>query len=198
MSASMDAVQAAEQARRADALRTRATAECVCSRRDVEARIDLLAAEIEGVLGADDPLLLCVMNGGLPFTAALLARLDGLLEVDYLHATRYRGTRGHEVTWLRWPERDLSGRDVLVIDDVLDAGITLAAVMQRVRAAGVASARSAVLVDKHLPDRVIDADFVALRGPDRYLFGWGMDYHGHWRNLMDIWAVSETQDNGHE
>ena len=154
---------------------------------------DDLAERIQQTLDGTSPVVLAAMVGGLIPAAQLLARMDMQLEVDYLHATRYRGgTSGHDVQWLREPGPKLVGRHVVIVDDILDEGYTLAAMLEAVRRAGVASVRSAVLVEKRHSRRApgLEADFVGLEVPDRYVFGCGMDYKGWHRQLPAIYAAA--------
>jgi len=169
----------------------RAQADCLHSGADVASALDRMAAAITEEYRDRNPLLICVMNGGLIVTGGLMLRLDFPLEQDYMHATRYRGaTRGGELHWAVEPRIPLRDRDVLVIDDILDEGYTLAAIVEHCRQAGARSVKSVVLVEK-LHDRKhgIAADFVGLQVPDRYVFGYGMDYKGFLRNANGIFAV---------
>ena len=167
-------------------------ADCLHTEAEVEAAIDALAGQVSTALRDRNPLLLCLMNGGLVFSGKLLTRLAFPLQIDYLHATRYRNnTQGSELEWHRLPALSLHGRDVLILDDILDEGATLAAVVAHCRAQGAARVLIAVLVDKHHERKVpgIRADFVGLRVEDRYLYGYGMDYRGYLRNAAGIYAV---------
>lgn len=174
--------------------RVMAEADCLATPEQVSAALDRMAARISERLAAKNPLCYCVMNGGLVIAGRLLSRLPFPLEVGYLHASRY----GHELngsTQLDWrvrPTQDLAGRTVLVIDDILDEGHTLEAIVQYCRDEGAAEVLTAVLVHK-LHDRKvrpdIRADFHGLDLADRYLFGCGMDYKGYWRNAPGIYAL---------
>lgn len=166
-------------------------ADCLHDRGAVEAALDRMAADIGTLLGVRDPLVLCPMTGAVVVTGQLLPRLDFPLTLDYLHATRYQGTlTGGALEWRARPATPLAGRHVLVVDDILDRGITLAAILAWCREQGAASVHSAVLVEKSCPREVpVAADFVALHAPDRYLFGFGMDWHGYLRNAPGIYAV---------
>ncbi len=154
--------------------------------------MDRMAAEITERLSEADPIVLSVMNGGLVVAGQLLTRLDFPLRSDYVHATRYRnGTSGGSLHWLRPPEELLDGKDVLVLDDILDEGVTLAAIVEGCRNQGARSVLSAVLVEKlHGRTNGFKADFVGLQAEDRYLFGYGMDYKGYLRNAAGIYAVA--------
>jgi hypoxanthine phosphoribosyltransferase len=158
----------------------------------VRAAMDHMAQDIADRLAGHDPLLLGCMVGGHVPLAMLLERLHFPLEADYLHATRYRGgTSGTDLQWLRPPPASVAGRTVLIVDDLLDEGHTLAAVVERCRAADAREVYTAVIIDKQVPHRPLlpRADFAALTAPNRYLFGYGMDYKGYLRNAPGIYAV---------
>lgn len=169
-------------------------AECLFDRAAVEAAVQRLAGEVAARLGDRNPLLLCPMSGGVVLAGHLLPRLDFPLEFDYVHATRYAGAlAGGELAWKVIPSATLAGRHVLIIDDVLDRGITLAALVEFCRRQRAAAVHTLVLVDKQCQrEAAIEADFVGLTAPDRYLFGWGMDYKGYLRNAPGIYAVAGT------
>ncbi|MEW6354166.1 MAG: hypoxanthine-guanine phosphoribosyltransferase [Pseudomonadota bacterium] len=164
------------------------------SKTDVEQALQRMAEQITARLKESNPLVLCVMTGGIIPAGKLLTRLDFPLQLDYIHATRYRGkTQGGELHWLVRPSIPLQDRTLLIIDDILDEGLTLAAIIADCKAAGAREVYSAVLVDK-LHDRKngVQADFVGLTVEDRYVFGYGMDYKGYLRNAPGIFAVKET------
>lgn len=159
----------------------------------VRAAVDRLSVRLSLDLGEADPLVLTVMHGALPFAGALLPRLAFPLTTGYVHVSRYRqATRGGALDWHAAPDYPIAGRAVLLLDDVLDRGETLAALVAWARGAGAGSVSTAVLVDKqvHGP-RPVKADYAALECPDRYLFGCGMDFRGYWRNLPGIHALPE-------
>ena len=177
-------------------MRVLENAECLFTAAQVDQALDSMAEDISAVLADENPLLLVVMTGGFVFAGQLLTRLEFPLQVDYLHATRYRsGTTGHEVEWLAKPRIPLKGRNVLVLDDILDEGHTLAAVLDACREAGAESVRCAVLVEKQHDRRCdgVHADFSGLQVPDRYVFGYGLDYREYLRNVHGIYAVSEAE-----
>jgi hypoxanthine phosphoribosyltransferase len=150
-----------------------------------------VADEIRQQLGERNPLVLAVMGGAVVFTGQLLPQLDFPLDFDYLHATRYGDvTTGGELTWIVEPRADVSGRVVLVVDDILDEGLTLAEVKKRLLDQGAAEVLTAVFADKDLGRvKPIAADFVGVSLPNRYVFGYGMDVKGAWRNLPAVYAV---------
>ncbi|MFZ2950429.1 MAG: hypoxanthine-guanine phosphoribosyltransferase, partial [Desulfuromonadaceae bacterium] len=152
-----------------------------------------MAQEITSQLKESCPVLLCVMNGGLIFTGQLLTSLVFPLEVDYVHATRYgHETKGASLQWTVRPQLDLKGRTVLLLDDILDEGVTLAAIADYCRQQGAAEVLMAVLVEKlHLRKVTpgMRADFTGIEVGDRFLFGYGLDYKGYWRNAPGIFAL---------
>ena len=170
-----------------------ARAECLVSQQEVERALDRMARDITRELGARDPLVLCVMIGGVVTAGHLLTRLDFPLRLDYVHATRYRGaTRGGALHWVYRPTERMDDQHILIVDDILDEGFTLEAIAHACREAGAASVHSAVLVEKQRAHtRDLRADFVGLRLPDRYLCGYGLDYHDYLRNLAGIYAVAQ-------
>ncbi len=172
-----------------------AVADELYSRAQVEQALERMAIEITGRLSGEDPVILCVLNGALIPTGHLLTRLHFPLRQDYVHATRYRGdTTGADLEWIGQPSTSLQDQTVLVVDDILDEGVTLASIVEACRQAGAKAVYSAVLVEK-LHDRGLGykADFVGLTVEDRYVFGYGMDYKGYLRNVPAIMAVPENR-----
>jgi hypoxanthine phosphoribosyltransferase len=163
----------------------------VASEAEVQAGIAGIAAAIEKRFGQRYPLVLVVMGGAVVFAGQLLPRLRMPLDVDYLHATRYGdATQGGGIEWRVPPPAGVRGREVLVLDDILDGGHTMCAIRERLLALGAKSFHCAVLVEKTLPGKKpIAPDFVGLRIPDRFVFGCGMDAKGYWRNLPEIRAM---------
>ena len=169
------------------------TAQLIHDAAAVDAAIERVAAEITATLKDRYPLLLSVMGGAIVFTGRILPLLNFPLDFDYIHASRYGAvTSGGPVEWKVEPKGNVSGRVVLVLDDILDIGDTMLAIRQRVLALGAEAFYSAVLTDKKKGRaKPVYADFVGLSLPDRYVFGCGMDAHGVWRNLPAIYALKE-------
>ena len=158
---------------------------------EVNQAVRRLAVDITRKLDESYPLVMPVMGGAVVFTGHLLPLLRFPLEFDYLHVTRYDGkTRGGQIQWKSKPHLDFRGRTVLVLDDILDEGNTLAAIRTHLINEGAADFYSAVFAEKELGRaKPIKADFVGLTVPDRYVFGFGMDAGEHWRNLPAIYAL---------
>lgn len=153
---------------------------------------DNMAVEIHQRLHDKHPLCICVMIGGLVPAGQLLPLLSFPLEIDYIHASRYRGaTTGSDLHWIKYPSLSLEGRTVLIIDDILDEGLTLQEIVKYCQQAGAQEVLTAVLVEKQLDNRpgLKKADFTGLTVPNRYVFGYGMDYKGQLRYAPGIYAV---------
>ena len=173
-------------------------AEIIHDRAAIREAVEEIADDIRSDYDNDQPpLYITVMNGGMPFASDLAMALGerGLdLEFDYLHATRYRGqTRGSGLAWLHRPATPMRGRRVLLADDILDEGHTMLAVKRWCEDQGAEDVRIAVLAVK-VHDRCVEgveADYVGLDVPDRYVFGYGMDYHEQGRNLPAIYALRD-------
>lgn len=170
------------------------TADEVCSAQCVAAEVARIARDITAKLGGRQPLVLAVMRGSVMFAGQLLPQLRFPLHFDYLDVTRYgTGTVGGEIRWQVTPGTAVAGRVVLVIDDILDEGRTLCAVRAKLLEAGASEFYSAVFAQKDTGRaKPIAADFVGITVPDRYVFGFGMDAYGFWRNLPAVYALREV------
>jgi hypoxanthine phosphoribosyltransferase len=173
----------------------------VATAAEIQAALTRMAESITERLAISRPIVCCIMNGGLIVAGQILTHLTFPLEVDYVHATRYgHETSGAEITWLVKPQTDPQGRSVLLLDDILDEGVTLFAIADEYRRLGAQEVLTAVLVDKQHDRKVTPgyaADFTGMVTEDRFLFGYGMDYRGYWRNAGQIYAVvTDIQDKG--
>jgi len=166
-------------------------AELLYPAEQVQASLHQVAQQINAALAETHPLVLSVMGGAVVFTGQLLPLLDFPLDFDYVHVSRYGDAmQGGKIRWKVEPCENVRGRVVLVLDDILDEGHTLAALRQRVMELGASRFYSAVFADKrHGRAKPIHADFVGMELPDRFVFGYGMDIEGAWRNLPAIYAV---------
>ena len=169
------------------------TADLLFSEQEVEDALDTMAGQINGLLAELNPLVLCVMNGGIVVAGKLLTRLTFPLTLDAINASRYHNqTAGGRIEWVLKPSTPLKDRTILIIDDILDEGITLAAIRDYCLAQGATAIYIAVLMDKNLShNKPIAADFIGLNVENRYLFGYGMDYKGYLRNTPGIYACKE-------
>lgn len=169
-----------------------ADADLLFNRADLESVIADMGRRIDADLDGERAVFLTVMNGALIFAGHLALAIRTDMEFDYVHATRYRGaTSGSELHWLREPMANLSGRTVLLVDDILDEGHTLKAVRDDCLRRGARRVLVVSLCTKQ-HDRLVEgiaSDFNGVVLPDRYVFGFGMDYHEQGRNLPGIYAL---------
>lgn len=168
----------------------------VVSATEVQAALERLAAEIGARLAGRHPLVVAVMNGGLVFAGQLLPKLDFPLELSYVHVRRYgRDTSGGELVWIAGPHEPVRGRTVLLVDDILDEGRTLATIKARLLEQGAAEVLiAAFALKRRTKPPAVAADFTGVAVPDRFVFGFGMDVAGAWRNLPSIRALRNVQD----
>ncbi|MDO8953257.1 MAG: hypoxanthine-guanine phosphoribosyltransferase [Gammaproteobacteria bacterium] len=172
------------------------TAKPIFSRQDIATALDAMAVRMEAELKDQNPIILTVMNGGLITTSELALRLHFPMQMDYVHATRYRGetTGGSSVHWKHEPSLELEGRTVVIVDDILDGGLTLSAIIEYCEGRHAKKVYTAVLLDKteaRMPGALAKADFTALEVTNAYVFGFGLDYHEYLRNIPGIYIVAK-------
>lgn len=173
-------------------------ASCLFEKQAVEQAIARMADQIQQGLKDENPILLCVMVGGLVLTGQLLTLLDFPLEVDYIHVTRYGGaTRGGDLHWKVEPRLNLKDRVVLIVDDILDGGLTLGGIVDYCHLAGAKKVSTAVLVDKcreREKGGIQEANYVGITVENHFLFGYGLDYDEYLRNAPGIYRVAPEHE----
>ena len=171
---------------------------CLYTHSQIQTALDEMATAITAELATQNPLCLCVMNGGVITTGHLITRLDFPLQLDYIHASRYGDkTQGGQLQWHKKPSHDLAGRVVLLIDDILDEGLTLRALILYCQTQKVKKIYTTVLLDKDRPRAekgLSHADFTGRKVANEYVFGYGLDYKGYWRNADGIYAIKTQTD----
>jgi hypoxanthine phosphoribosyltransferase len=171
-------------------------AEQIVSPEQVQAAVRRVADELNQRFGNPEeqafPLVLGVMGGAVVFTGNVLPQLTFPLEFDYIHVTRYGDEdQGGQVVWKVIPRQSVAGKTIVVLDDILDEGETLAHVKQRLLEMGAKEVIIAVFTDKDIGRaKPVQADIVGLTIPNRFVVGYGMDVYGYWRNLPGLWAIS--------
>ena len=158
---------------------------------------DRMGREITDKLADKNPIIICIMNGGLMFTGELMRRVSIPLEFDYVHASRYGDNikPGENLRWKKYPSRNLDNRCVLLLDDVLDGGVTFAKIKDYCLECGASEVHTAAMVDKKAsrdPSGVKQADFTGVCVGDEYIFGFGLDYYGYLRNKDGIFAIDKS------
>ncbi len=157
----------------------------------IRLRVRQLGREITRAYAGRDPLMLALMDGALCFAADLAREIElPGLELSFLRVRSYRGTRSGPPVIGQVP--DLVGEHVLVVDDILDSGRTLAQVVKAVESAGAESIGVCVALDKparRVPEGLPRADWVGFTIPDAFVVGYGLDLDGRWRHLKDVCTV---------
>ena len=171
-------------------------AELLLSPEQLMVAFDKMAEEITAEMQDMNPIMLPVMNGALIPAAELCKRLRFPIQFDYVHASRYRGklSGADHVHWVKEPSISLKDRAVLVVDDVLDGGQTLDAIVSYCYGMGAKKVYTAVMLDKkdaRDPQGLAHADFVGLEIPADYVIGFGLDYHDYLRNAPGVYKVAK-------
>ncbi len=173
--------------------------ECICTESDLTQAVSRIAKQIEQEIIGEIPVFLSVMNGGMFFGANLLQKISGPFFSDYIHASRYGDETfgSSHITWYRQPKvEEIRGKVVYILDDILDEGHTLAEIKRFLINAGVKMCKLVVLIDKNIGKaKPVTADYVGLVAPNRYLFGYGMDIYGLYRQLPNIYAYNQVDSN---
>ncbi|GAB3545270.1 hypoxanthine-guanine phosphoribosyltransferase [Noviherbaspirillum agri] len=183
------------EAKRDEARKLLADSELIFDAAAVQQAVDKVAQQLNERFdnNADEafPLVLGVMGGAVVFCGQLLTRLNFPLEFDYMHVTRYGSKdQGGKIEWKVIPRSNVEGRTVLVLDDILDEGETLAHVKERLLEMGAAEVVLAVFADKAIGKaKPVTADYIGLTLPNKFVVGYGMDAYGYWRNLREIRAI---------
>ena len=178
-----------------DANKLLADSEILFTADEVNAATTRIAKEINRDFADQHPLILSVMGGAVVFSGQLLPQLDFPLDFDIVQASRYGDkTVGSQLTWRVAPRDNIVGRDVIILDDILDEGITLAAIVDLVKRNGARSVACAVFCAKDYGEEInnkkpLKAEYVGIKVPNRFIYGYGMDVSGAWRNLPAIYAV---------
>ncbi len=173
-----------------------ATATLLYSTEEIKAGLDAMAALMEKELAHQNPIFLTVMNGGLFVASELCLRLNFPLQMDYVHATRYHGeVTGASIHWKREPSLPIEDRVIVIVDDILDGGLTLKAIQDYCEGRGARKVYTAVLMDKvnaRIEGGLPHPDFAAINDPNNhYVYGFGLDYHDYLRNIPAIYSVAK-------
>ena len=164
------------------------------NREEVAAAVQKMADEINAYYGDEPLILISVLTGAIIPAAWLITKLKMPIQMDFVHATRYRGgLYGAELEYRVPPRLNLEGKNILIVDDIFDEGNTLAAIKGSVEKRKAGSVKMAALVrkdhDRGLPRDYVD--FIGLDVPDVYVFGCGMDAYEEWRHLDEILVLKQ-------
>lgn len=160
------------------------------SKQQLLANLQIVAEQISKDYQDKKLICLCVLNGGIVTLGQLLPLITCSVLVDSIHLTRYTGktTASDTIKWKSKPSINLKGLDVLLVDDILDEGITLFELSKYCKTQKANSVKSMVLVNKKHNRKFenIKADYVACEVPDKYVYGFGMDFKEFGRNLDKV------------
>jgi hypoxanthine phosphoribosyltransferase len=155
----------------------------------IQARVHKMAQQIARDYGGREFLLMPLLTGSIVFVADLVRHLPVRMKIDVLAVSSYRGrATANQGTRVLYPTTfDVAGKDVLVIDDILDSGRTIKTVCELLREQGAASVKTCVLLKKKLPTAAATgADYVGFEIDNEFVVGYGLDFNGYYRNLPDI------------
>ena len=157
----------------------------------IQKRIEEMAKEIDKVYNGESIIAICVLRGAIYFTVDLTKKMKTPIEIDFIKASSYVGTETTgEVKMTLDINENIEGRDVLIIEDIIDTGYTLDYLRKYLLSKNPKSLRIAVLADKE-ERRIIDVpvDFVGFKIPNKYIVGYGFDYNNSYRNLPYIGSM---------
>lgn len=159
---------------------------------EIKNAIHKIANQANHTIKADNLFVLCVMNGALIFAGQLLPQLEKNIQYSYIHATRYKNLlTGDVIHWIIKPPEEIEGKAVLILDDILDEGITLSEIVSACRAMHAKEIYTAVLFDKEInKEKSYSANFTGLKVPNQFVFGYGLDCKGLGRNLPHLYALN--------
>lgn len=160
---------------------------------ELDEAVSNIAASMEKDLAGKDPLFLIVLNGAFMFAADLIKKLNFPCELSFIKLSSYTGlTTSNKVRELIGLNEDISGRTVVVIEDIIDTGVTLGDLMEIVKSKNALEVKLAALLFK--PDafrRSYPIDYIGLKIPNDFIVGYGLDYDGYGRNYPDIYKIVE-------
>jgi hypoxanthine phosphoribosyltransferase len=167
--------------------------EKVLTRERIDQVISTLAAELNADLEGRDPVFICVLKGAVYFFTALTVRLKQSVVVDFIQVSSYGATTetSGTVTLIKDVTVDIAGKDVYVVEDIVDTGLTLADILALLQARHPRSVQLVALLSKPSRRRVeVAIDFVGLEIEDRFVVGFGLDFGERYRNLPEIWEYA--------
>jgi hypoxanthine phosphoribosyltransferase len=163
--------------------------EILIDRYTIQARVYKMAQQIAADYGEREFVLMPLLTGSIIFVADFVRQLPVRMRIDVMAVSSYRGRATTNLgTRVLYPTSfEVQGKNVLIIDDILDSGRTVKAVSELLRSQGAATVKSCVLLKKKLATPpAIEADYVGFEIPDEFVVGYGLDYNGYYRNLPDL------------
>lgn len=167
-------------------------AEILISEEQIQARCKELGKELTDYYKDKNLTLIGLLKGSVPFMVDLMKCIDLDLQIDFMDVSSYSGTDSQEVRILKDVECSITDRDVLIVEDIIDTGKTLEAVVQLLYSKGARNVKIATLLDKPEGRTVnMNADFVGFKVPNKFVIGYGLDYNQKYRNLPYVGVIKK-------
>ena len=168
-------------------------AEVLIDRASLRARIVELADELDAdLMGAHEPLCVSILKGSTFFMADLVRAMKSRVALDFLSISSYAGGRGGVVRIIKDLDQNVEGRDIVIVEDIVDTGLTLNYLRQTLAQRGAASLRTVSLLDKAVRRIIpVSVEMVGFEIPDVFVVGYGLDFQGLYRNVPEILAVRD-------
>lgn len=167
---------------------------CYLKKSQIDIEVERIAGEINRHLEGMDVIFMVVLNGAFMFAADLLRRIDFLAQLSFIRASSYAGiTSSGEVQILKGHEEKLENKVVVIIEDILDTGLTLKCILEHLRELNPSMVKTASLLFKPESYKMhVEPDYVGFRIPSRFVVGYGLDYNGYGRNLADLYMLQDS------
>lgn len=168
--------------------------ELVLAAEQIQARVRELAAQLSTELTGKRPLLVGILNGAFIFLSDLVRHLTVPVQIDFIRLASYgdSDTSSGKITMTKDLELPLEGRDVIVVEDIVDTGLTLRWLVDQLRSRGPASVKVCALIDKQERREIeVEVDYVGFKVPDGFLVGYGLDFNEDWRHLPAVYALKK-------
>ena len=168
------------------------------SKDEIAARVTELAAEISAAYEGRDPLMVCILKGSMPFFVDLTREMTVPLRHDYLAVQSYEGTSSTGVVrFVADLSSSVAGQHVIIVEDIVDTGLTMSYLIDALAARGPASLAVATLLDKpSRRERQVPIDYCGFSIPDQFVVGYGLDYEQYFRDLPYVAVLQEVPDLG--
>ncbi len=168
--------------------------EILFDEKQIADRVAEMAAEVNKDYAGEELIVVCVLNGAMPFTCDLMRKLDMPVVLDSIIASSYGSSTvsSGEVKIKKEMKQDVTGRNVLLVDDVFDTGLTMSLLVEFVEKRGAKSVKSCVFLDKkarHTVEYV--PDYIGYDIPDAFVIGYGLDYNEKYRQLPYVGVIKE-------
>ena len=161
----------------------------------IQERVKAVAERINHDYKGRNPLMVCILNGAFMFAADLVRYLDFQPEITFARFASYEGTNTTgKVTEVMGVTTSLAGRDIIIVEDIVDTGITMHNVVPLLKNKGASSVRIACMLQK--PEKLqvdLKVDYCAMEIPNDFIVGYGLDYDGFGRNYKDIYTLAKEE-----